>query len=79
MALASVCSASFMSFLPSRIETLTDAPAPTSIPKAIRKIRIGKVIAKPDKAYSLTPFPMKIRSTMLYSELTAVPTTAGRA
>jgi len=36
-----------------------------SIPKAWMKIRIGKVRASPVIANSLTPCPMKMRSTTL--------------
>ena len=56
-----------------------EAPTPTAAPKAADKFIRGKVIAKPDIAIGPTPCPMKMLSTMLYSDEAVMAMMAGMA
>ena len=63
---------------PRTIEMRAAQPAPISIPRAVDKFMTGNVTANPAMASGPTPWPMKMRSTILYSDITTTPTIAGR-
>ena len=48
-------------------------PTPISVPIAVTSAVSGKVSASPEMASGPTPCPMKIRSTMLYSDIMTIP------
>ena len=53
------------------------APTPTSDPNAAARFISGKVSASPEMAIGPTPSPMKMLSTMLYSEEAVMAIMAG--
>ena len=55
------------------------APAPTSVPKAVERFISGNVTARPEMARGPTPWPMKMLSTMLYSDAAVCAMMAGKA
>ena len=56
-----------------------EAPTPTMAPMAAPKFMNGKVIANPEIAKGPTPCPMKMLSTMLYSDDAVIAMMAGVA
>ena len=78
-ALPKMRSAHSRSFIPKTMEIRVDAPTPTSVPNACRKVMMGKLNAKPEIAMAPAPCPMKIRSIRLYTEVLNVVITAGSA
>src|SRR5574344_1815610 len=50
------------------MEIMVEEPMPTKEPTAAERFISGRVTASPDRANASTPFPIKARSTMLYSE-----------
>ena len=68
-----------LSFCPNLIATNVEAPTPTNEPKAAARFISGKVIAKPAIARGPTPCPIKILSTMLYSDDAVMAIIAGIA
>ena len=73
-----IFSALSLSFCPRVIDNREAEPAPINMPKAIRIIIKGNASDKPEMANGPTPCPINIRSTILYSDITTVPTMAGR-
>ena len=63
---------------PKAMEMRAAAPLPTNMPNEVSTFMNGKVNASPDNASGPTPCPMKMRSTMLNSDITTVPVMAGR-
>jgi len=57
-ALPRIFSASGLFRCPSRIDTSAAAPMPTSMPKAMAMIMMGKVTLRPASASDPTPRPM---------------------
>ncbi|MBR2252976.1 MAG: hypothetical protein IJ895_00935 [Prevotella sp.] len=55
------------------------APTPIAAPKAAERFIKGKVTARPDMASGPTPCPMKMLSTILYSDDATIATMAGMA
>ena len=70
-------SAFSMSRRPMLMDTSTPAPMPISMPKAITINMTGKITDTALKATALTPWPIKIRSTILYRAFTNTPIKAG--
>ena len=56
-----------------------EAPTPTAAPKAAARFIKGNVNANPEMAMAPTPCPMKMLSTMLYSEEAVMAMMAGKA
>ena len=54
-----------------------DAPTPTAAPNAAERFIKGNVKASPEMAIAPTPCPIKMLSTMLYSEDAVMATMAG--
>ena len=65
-------------FCPRKIEEMVEPPAAMSTQKATTRFISGKVMARPEIAIGPTPRPMKMESTILYSEVTSAAMMAGR-
>lgn len=61
------------------MDTNALAPAPTNVPNAVDSVISGKVSASPEMANGPMPWPMKMRSMMLYKATAVVATMAGIA
>ncbi|MPM73828.1 hypothetical protein SDC9_120813 [bioreactor metagenome] len=77
-ALPRIFSAFSWLFSPKVIEIRDAEPAPINKPNAISRIIKGKVSARPDMANGPTPCPINILSTILYKDMTTIPTIEGR-
>lgn len=58
---------------------MSEAPTPIAAPKAAERFINGNVIANPDIAIAPTPCPMKMESTILYSDDAVIAMIAGIA